>query len=105
MHSRDGHVPDEQWEVMGSNEAATRPPVSIQLLRRRNVTYNGLCNMLEMLDNSATPAKSRQRRLLKFRVNGLSWTRRALKGTGQTPAGPQPMGYNLLPVCNNLPGA
>ena len=47
-----------------------------------------------MLDNSAIPAKSRQRRLLKF--NGLSWTRRALKGTGQTPAGPQPMGYNLL---------
>jgi hypothetical protein len=42
---------------------------------------------------------------LLFKFNGLSWTQLALKGIGQTPAGPQPMSYNLLPVCNNLPGA
>ena len=51
MHSRDGHVPELQWEVMSSNEPSTGPPVSLQLLFHRHITYDGLCYMLDMLDN------------------------------------------------------
>ena len=49
MHPRDGHVPGLQWEIMSSNEAATGPPVSIHLLCRRHITYDGICHMLVII--------------------------------------------------------
>ena len=61
MHLRDGHVPELQWEVMSSNDtasSATGPPVSIQLLWPRHITYDCSCYMLlimlDMLSSSST---------------------------------------------------
>ena len=79
MHSRDGHVPELQWEVMSSNEASTGPPVSLQLLFHRHITYDGLRHMLDMLDNF----------LVKFNCDtGSLPVELRLIGTGQTTAGP-----------------
>jgi hypothetical protein len=81
---------------MNSNEASTGPPVSLQLLFCRHITYDGLCYMLDMLDNFQ----------VKFNRDGLPVELRLI-GTGQT-TGPLlalPTGYNLLPMCENLPRA